>query len=959
VAYNLGVDLGTTFVAAAVLYPTQVEMFTLGDRSVVVPAVVYLRDDGQLVTGEAANRRAVSNPDRVCREFKRRLGDPTPVMLGGTPHAVTDLLGTLLRDVLAKVTETEGGPPERVVLTHPANWGPFRRGLFEEVPNLAGLSDVTLITEPEAAAAHYATSRRLDDGQTVAVYDLGGGTFDATVLRKRPGGVEILGTPEGIERLGGVDFDEAILSHVNVAAGGALGELDMRDPRTTIALARLRQDCVLAKEALSVDTETVLPVFLPGRHFDVKLTREEFENMVRAPIESTIGALSRTLRSAQVAPEQLSAVLLVGGSSRIPLVARMVSEELGRPTVVDTHPKYAVALGAATLAGSPSGDGSRSTQLASNGQGVRRPAEQAEPTLATPHGGGGGPWYDLPASGAAAGVPRATTSRATPSGAASNAAPSSARPSGPPRPVPTPAPAQQPPRPQPAAQSPRSEPAAQPPRPVPTPTAPPRPVPTQAASSSVDAPAQRATEPPTAAIPTAGTATAPAPSGAGGRAPSAPAQPQAPRPPGGPATGPGSGAPGGGRPGAPTVAGGGTPPRGVPSAGAPAGPYGPGGPVPPGSVAAPPATGGGRSWQLLGLALLALVAAVAVAVGTVYVINLFRGGSALGSGSGGTTQVANPAAVAPPPAARDVMASVAIPSLATPIPIGPTPNFAAASPNGRLLYVANGPAKTITVMDTSVNQMIATIPVPAGPPRFLTFAPDGRRVYLSIWDDARTVAVVAVLDTTSNKIVSSIPVRTRPFRSAVTADGRLLYVPNHDSGTVSVIDTASLKLVREIKVAPNPHWIEFSKDGTRAYTANHESNLISVLDLKTDAVLATVPVGTSPHALAVHPTRPLVANVNFDSANVTMIDTNTNQVTATIPVGKNPQAIVWTADGRFAYVVNNSDNSVSVINAETNQVTATIPTGPGPTNIAVLPDNRHAYVTTLNNGTLTVLNPGG
>src|SRR5262249_55826144 len=133
--------------------------------------------------------------------------------------------------------------------------------------------------------------------------------------------------------------------------------LDMRDPQTTVALARLRQDAVLAKEALSVDTETVLPVFLPGRHFDVRLTRAEFEEMVRAPIESTIGALARTLRSAQVGPEELSAVLLVGGSSRIPLVAQMVSEELGRPTVVDTHPKYAVALGAATLAGQPSANG--------------------------------------------------------------------------------------------------------------------------------------------------------------------------------------------------------------------------------------------------------------------------------------------------------------------------------------------------------------------------------------------------------------------------------------------------------------------------------------------------------------------------------------------------------------------------------------------------------------------------
>lgn len=348
--YSLGVDLGTTFVAAAVASATRIEMFTLGDRSVVTPAAVYLREDGTLVTGEAASLRAVSSPDRVSREFKRRLGSPTPVILGGQPHTVTALLGTVLRDVVRKVIETEGEPPDNVVLTHPANWGPFRRALFEEVPRYAGLDNPPMVTEPEAAAAHYAATRLLADGETVAVYDLGGGTFDATVLRALPSGVEILGTPEGIERLGGVDFDESILSHVDYTSDGAIGELDMRDPQTIVALARLRQDCILAKEALSVDTETILPVFLPGRHFDVRITRSDFEDLVRAPIESTIGALSRTLHSAQVQPTDLSAVLLVGGSSRIPLIARMVSAELGRPTLVDTHPKYAVALGAATLA---------------------------------------------------------------------------------------------------------------------------------------------------------------------------------------------------------------------------------------------------------------------------------------------------------------------------------------------------------------------------------------------------------------------------------------------------------------------------------------------------------------------------------------------------------------------------------------------------------------------------------
>jgi len=382
VGYSLGVDLGTTFVAAALaVSSSRVEMFTLGDRSEVTPAVVYLEDDGTLITGEAVSGlRAVSHPDRVSRVFKRRLGDPTPVILGGQAYSVTTLLGTLLRDVLARVTENEGGPPERVVLTHPANWGPFRRALFEEVASFAGIVNPVMVTEPEAAAARYAASRQLTDGQTVAVYDLGGGTFDATVLRAVPGGVEILGSPEGVERLGGVDFDEAVLSYVNFRANGELTELDLRDPQISSAMARLRQDCVLAKETLSVDTETTIPVFLPGRHFEVKLARSDFEDLIRAQVDSTIGALSRTLRSARVEPAELGAVLLVGGSSRIPLVATMVSAELGRPIVVDTHPKYAVALGAATLAAlAPAGQVRTEFDDRAGGPGTADPAPPPAP----------------------------------------------------------------------------------------------------------------------------------------------------------------------------------------------------------------------------------------------------------------------------------------------------------------------------------------------------------------------------------------------------------------------------------------------------------------------------------------------------------------------------------------------------------------------------------------------------
>ena len=349
--YSLAIDLGTSFVAAAVADDRGLEMFGLGDGSLVAPAAVYIRDDGGLVTGDAAARRAVSNPDRVAREIKRNLGNPTPVMLGGAPYAVSDLLGALLQDVLVRVADRQGAKPERRRADPPGQLGavPARR-CSRTWPGPPGSTDPLYMTEPEAAAAHFASTRPLGEGDVLAVYDLGGGTFDATVLRRTAHGFEIVGTPEGIERLGGADFDEAIFGHVNYLAGGALTELDHSDPRTVVALARLRQDCTLAKEALSVDVEATIPVFLPNRHFDVTLTRGELEGMIRAPIESTIGTLDRVLRAAQVDRTTLVAVLLVGGSSRIPLVAQMVSEAFGRPTVVGAHPKHSVALGAALLA---------------------------------------------------------------------------------------------------------------------------------------------------------------------------------------------------------------------------------------------------------------------------------------------------------------------------------------------------------------------------------------------------------------------------------------------------------------------------------------------------------------------------------------------------------------------------------------------------------------------------------
>jgi molecular chaperone DnaK (HSP70) len=349
VTYSLGVDLGTTFAAAAVARPTGPEMVTLGEHSVVVPAVVHRTADGALVTGDAAERRAVTHPHLVARAVKRALADPEPILLGGRPYPASALLAAELRDVVRTVVDAEGGPPQRTVLTHPAHWGPHRCELFAQVAAAAGLDGPRTVTEPEAAV-HHALSGRLREGEVVAVHDLGGGSFDATIVRWWAQAYEILGRPDGIERLGGVDLDEAILSYVDESTGGALAGLDPADARAAAAVARLRQECVLAKEALSLDTETVIPVFLPGRQIDVRLTRADFQEMIRPAVEATVATLARTLRSAGLTASDLSAVLLVGGSSRIPLIAEAVARELGRPVLNQAHPKYALALGAASIA---------------------------------------------------------------------------------------------------------------------------------------------------------------------------------------------------------------------------------------------------------------------------------------------------------------------------------------------------------------------------------------------------------------------------------------------------------------------------------------------------------------------------------------------------------------------------------------------------------------------------------
>lgn len=430
-SYYLGVDVGTTYTAAAIWREGRVEVASLGNRAPVVPSVV-LRPDGdgsggEMIVGEAAARRAVTEPDLVAREFKRRFGDPTPIIVGGSPYSAEALTARVLRWVVDKVSQSEGGAPLGVAVSHPANWGDYKLDLLRQAIQLADLGDAATVSEPEAAAIHYATQERVPVGSVVALYDLGGGTFDAAVLRKTGAGWDILGEPQGIERLGGVDFDEAVFRHVTTALGDAMDGLDPEDPAAVAAVARLRQECVEAKEALSADAHTSIPVILPGVNTEVRLTRAELESMVRPALADSIGAMQRALRSAGVEADEVSAVLLVGGSSRLPIVAQLVGSEMGRPVAVDAHPKHGIALGAAIVAAQRDvADAAATSEVAAIAE-TPSPATGAGAAGAAIAGAAGA------AAGAAAAGLLGPTSDAASSGpgetAASTAAPHAASPS--------------------------------------------------------------------------------------------------------------------------------------------------------------------------------------------------------------------------------------------------------------------------------------------------------------------------------------------------------------------------------------------------------------------------------------------------------------------------------------------------------------------------------------------------
>jgi hypothetical protein len=347
----LSVDLGTSNTVAVLSAHGRPPRVVDVDGASMMPSAVYAAEDGQLVVGRDAERRARLDPSRFEPNPKRRIDEGT-LLLGDTVVPVTDALAGVLRRVIDETSRQLGGKrPDEVRLTHPAQWGPVRRNVLLSAARQAGMgSNLVLVPEPVAAAAHFASfpGQGLEYGQALAVYDLGAGTFDVAIVGATQNGFVVL-AEAGLPDLGGLDVDQALLEHVG-------RQVSARDPQRWQNLLRpmstgdrraqraLREDVRAAKESLSRHPQTDLP--LPDPFDDVLVTRVELEALIRPGLLRSVELLAGTIRSIGMTPDRLVGIYLVGGSSRIPLIATLIAEQLRVvPTSLD-QPETAVALGA-------------------------------------------------------------------------------------------------------------------------------------------------------------------------------------------------------------------------------------------------------------------------------------------------------------------------------------------------------------------------------------------------------------------------------------------------------------------------------------------------------------------------------------------------------------------------------------------------------------------------------------
>ncbi|WP_432984113.1 Hsp70 family protein [Dactylosporangium sp. CA-233914] len=346
--FAIGVDLGTSNTVAVVRHPDGRTRPLLVDGAPIMPSGVYVDEHGRIHVGRDAYRLAGLDPSRFDPNPKRRIDEPT-VLLGDRELPTVDLLAAILGAVARAAVEAVGFLPT-AVLTYPAAWGTRRRDTLAEAARRAGWPPVRLVPEPVAAARYFADvlRRPVPVGAAIAVFDFGGGTLDIAVVRNENGRFAVIGSG-GLEDLGGLDVDAAIVEHlgnvINQTAPASWAAL--RNPQSTSQRRDRRlfwDDIRGAKEMLS--RATVAPITVPGQDQAIHLTREELERVTDPLIRRAVWETGKVVQSAGLRPDQLAGMFLVGGSSRLPLAARLLHAELGiAPTVLE-QPELPVAEGA-------------------------------------------------------------------------------------------------------------------------------------------------------------------------------------------------------------------------------------------------------------------------------------------------------------------------------------------------------------------------------------------------------------------------------------------------------------------------------------------------------------------------------------------------------------------------------------------------------------------------------------
>lgn len=353
----IGIDLGTTNSAVAVMEggsPSIVENIE-GNRT--TPSIVAFTKDGERLVGETAKRQAITNPERTISSIKREMGSDYNVEIDGKKYTPQDISAMILQKLKADTESYLGEKVTEAVITVPAYFTDAQRQATKDAGQIAGLEVKRIINEPTAAALAYGMDK--EEGQhTIMVYDLGGGTFDVSILELGDGVFEVLST-RGNNRLGGDDFDEVIINYISDEFKKEQG-IDLRQDK--MSLQRVKEAAEKAKKELSsaLSTNINLPFISASNagpvHLNMDLTRAKFQELTDHLVEKTVGPVNEALKDAGLKATDIEKVLLVGGSTRIPAVQERVKKLIGKDPQKDINPDECVALGAAIQGGVLSGE---------------------------------------------------------------------------------------------------------------------------------------------------------------------------------------------------------------------------------------------------------------------------------------------------------------------------------------------------------------------------------------------------------------------------------------------------------------------------------------------------------------------------------------------------------------------------------------------------------------------------